>query len=355
MGNVIRTSLLTCAAVLLLSACAPKAPESAAVGTPPLPVATTSATATPDAGMLASSTVRPPNLPSFPQGQAFVVDKTGAGKASALVVAPAPSREPWHRVAKFTVNQTVIDGVWVDNLTFEGRLNDDTVITTREQVAFGSNSFITVSRRVSDILGANPGWRGLDDGSPVSVTFQRHGNGPVKVLSVTGMEPVFRSATLANPGPDYSFARATDPIMRNALLASDGETASIIGYQVSFSKPGSSAGPTVELVVGKTGALYIGVGMMNRSSHGAFGRQADPRIGSESKDEAAARDTAVSNAERTVKRMLGIPAAKGTVFGYLVRVVYGDGTYSDVFVENNGRVSGGRGRAKLQPWGPPTE
>jgi len=351
MHNVIRASLLTCAAVLLLSACTPKAPEPVAVDTPLKPVATTLATATADAGMLASSTVRPPKLPTFPQGRAFVVDKTGAGKASALFVAPAPSQEPWHRVAKFTVDQTIIDGVWVNNLTFEGRLNDDTVITTQEQVAFGSNSFITVSRRVSDILGDNPGWRGLDDGARVSVTFTRHGNGPVRVLSVTGLEPVFRSATLAAPGPVYSFVHATDPIMRNALFESDGETASIIGYQVDFANPGSSSGPMVELVVGKTGPLYLQVGMMSRP-RGAFGRQADPRIGPESTDEAAARKTAVANAERTVRRIPQFSAATGTVFGYLVRVVYVDGTYSDVFVENNGRVSEGRGRAKLQPWGP---
>lgn len=351
MHKVIRASLLTCAAVLLLSACTAKAPGPVAVDTPLRPAVTTLATATADAGMLASSTVRPPKLPTFPQGRAFVVDKTGAGKASALFVAPAPSQEPWHRVAKFTVDQTIIDGVWVNNLTFEGRLNDDTVITTQEQVAFGSNSFITVSRRVSDILGDNPGWRGLDDGTRVSITFTRHGNGPVKVLSITGLEPVFRSATLDNPGPDYSFAGATDPIVRNAMLESDGETASIIGYLVDFIDPASSSGPMVELVVGKTGLLYLQVGMMSRP-HGAFGRQADPRIGPESKDEAATRKTVVANAERTVKRMLPMSVAKGTVFGYLVRVVHGDGTYSDVFVENNGRVSDGRGRAKLQPWGP---
>ena len=352
MENAIRTSLLACAAVLLLSACAPKAPEPIAVDTPLIPVATTSATATSDAGMLASSTVRPPKLPSFPQGRTFVVDKTGAGKALALIVAPAPSQELWHRVAKFTVDQTIIDGVWVDNLTFEGRLNDDTVITTKEQVAFGSNSFTTVSRRVSDILSDNPGWRGLDDGARVSITFQRHGSGPVKVLSVTGMEPVFRSVTLANPGPDYSFARATDPIMRNALLESDGETASIIGYLVDFSNPGSRSGPMIELVVGKTGSLSLRVGMLSRP-HGAFGRQADPRVGPESKDEAAARKTAVANGERAVRRMPQLSAATGTVFGYLVRVGRGDGTHIDVFVENNGRVSDGIERAKLQPWSPP--
>lgn len=354
MHNVIRASLLTCAAVLLLSACTPKAAEPVAVDTPLKPAATTLATATADAAMLASSTVRPPKLPTFPQGRAFVVDQAGAGKALALFVAPAPSQEPWHRLAKFTVEQTIIDGVWVDSLTFDGRLSDDTVITTREQVAFGSNSFVTVSRRVSDILGDNPGWRGLGDGTRVSVTFKRNGDGPVKVLSITGLEPVFRSATLDNPGPDYSFARATDPIMRNALLESDGETASIIGYLVDFADPASSSGPMVELVVGKNGLLYLQVGMMSRP-HGAFGRQADPRIGPESKDEAAARKTAVANAERTVKRMLRMSVTRGTVFGYLVRVGHGDGTYSDVFVDNNGRVSDGRGPAKLQPWGPPTE
>ena len=349
MQNVIRAGLLTCVAVFLLSACAPKAPEPAAVDTPLNPVATTYAT---EVGMLASSTVRPPKLPSFPQGKTFVVDQTGAGKALALIVAPAPSQEPWHRVAKFTVDQTIIDGVWVENMTFEGRFNDDTVVTTKEQVAFGSNSFITVSRRVSDILGDNPGWRGLDDGARVSVIFERNGDGPVKVLSITGLEPVFRSAKLVDPGPAYSFAHATDPIVRNALLESDGETASIIGYLVDFSNPGSRSGPMIELIVGRTGSLFLRVGMMSRP-HGAFGNQADPRIGPESKDEAAARKTAVANGERAVRRMPQLSAATGTVFGYLVRVGRGDGTHIDVIVENNGRVSDGIGRAKLQPWSPP--
>ena len=73
MQNVIRAGLLTCVAVFLLSACAPKAPEPAAVDTPLNPVATTYAT---EVGMLASSTVRPPKLPSFPQGKTFVVDQS---------------------------------------------------------------------------------------------------------------------------------------------------------------------------------------------------------------------------------------------------------------------------------------
>jgi hypothetical protein len=353
MQNVIRTGLLTCAAVFLLSACATKAPQPVGVHTPSSPAATLSATWTADAGMLATSTVKSPKLPTFPKGSLFVVDRTGAGKAVALFTAPQPRPERWSRVAKFTVEMTVVDGLWVDSLTFWGDLDDDTVVTTQEQKALGSSRFVTVSRRVGDILRDNPDWRGFDDGSRVSLTFTSHGNSPVKVLSVTALDPTFRSVTLAGPGPVYSLEHATDPIVRNAIKGSPGETATIVGYLTHFENPGSGAGPrtTTELVVGRTGALFWRVGAM-MSGHRSS-RPPDPRVGPESRDEAAVRKSAVAVGERTVRRVPGLSSAKGTVVGYLVRVGLFDGTrHVDVFVQNNGDVSDSSGLAKLQPWSP---
>lgn len=352
----VRIGLAVCTIAVMLTACAPSTPRVAAPKPASAPVLpdSSAATWTAEPGLLASSTVDKPGLPSFPLGSIFVVDNRGSGKAVARFMAPGPSPEPWHRVARFTVDQTIVDGVWVESLTLSGRLSDDTVVTTKEQVAFGSDEFVTVSRPVRDIMHDDPEWHGFDDNTLVSITFKRKGNSPLDVRTITVLDPTFRSVSISDFGPAYDLRSATDPIIRNALLESEGATASIVAYLVDF-KPPSRPGSALELFVGKTGGLFRPIGRMTRPQS-AFGQVAGPRSGPESDREAAARRAAVSAGEAGVATSLPqFVGCRGEVWAYLVRVWHADGSHVDVLVDSNSAVQQGSRVSNLQPWPLPSK
>jgi len=348
----VRVGLMLCTITLILTACAPtprRVATPAQVPAPMMPDAT-AATWTAEPGLLASSTVKTPGMPSFPSGRSFAVDRNGRGKAVARFMSTDPSPEPWHRVARFIVDSTEIDGISVEGLTLSGRLSDDTVVTTTEQLAFDSEEFVTVSRRVRDILRDDPDWRGLDGDPRVSVTFERNGNGPVDVRTIRVLDRRFRSLTINDFGPQYNLKSTTDPLVRNALLQSAGTTASIVAYIVDFKQ--SPTGGIRELYVGKSGALFRPIGYMSRP-RSAFGHSADPRLGPEPAHEAAQRRAAIAAAESSIAAsQLEVTSSKGEVFAYLIRVRRADGSHVDVLVNNSGLVEGQADGLNLQPWPP---
>ena len=354
MKRVACVILVSLIGLSLLVACAPGPVERASVAQSANGVEASVATWAADSKPPATSTVKAPKLPTFPQGAAFVVEANGSGKAVARFTAPTPTPDEkrWHRTAKFVIEQSVIDGLWVDSLIFWGRLGEDTIITTREQSAFGSNEFVTVSRRVRDILRDDPEWQGLEDNARVSLTFTVDGTGPVKVQTITGLDPTFKTVRLSDPGPHYAYGAAPDPVIGNAIVRSDGTTGSIIGYLVDYKDWKSGNGPVGEFFVDKAGGLFRSVGAMGRP-RSAFGQAAQPRSGPESSREAAARTKAVARGLREVRRHPELSAATGVVYGYLVRVARDDGTSVDVVVGNDGRFTGDAQQVKLQPWSPP--
>lgn len=348
--------LLSLVALVLLTSCASRTAKQATTVTSTNTMAQSSSTWTVDSAPPATSTVAAPKLPKFPPRYSFVVDFNGNGKAAARFVAPPPNpaQKRWHRVARFIVEPGIVDGIWVDDLTFEGRLGDDTIVTTTEQVALGSNKLVKVSRRVRDILRDDPRWKGLEDGTRVSVTFARKkGTGPVDVLTLAALDPIRKTVRLLDPGPHYTMSTASDPIVRDALIKLNGTKGSIVGYLLDYGDWTTREGPVVELVVDKGGNLFHTVEGYWRPLS-AFGGKAQPRAQPESDREATIRKTAVAHGEDTAGLSPLLPKATGVVYSYVVRVVREDGSSVDVLVGNDGRLSDTPDEVKLQPWGPPT-
>lgn len=301
-----------------------------------------------------TSTVRAPALPTFENSTWFVVGADGTGKAVARfdASAPGPERRRWHRVVRLIVDGTKVDGVWVDNVTFEGRLTLDTVVTAKYETAAGSGKYRKVSRRLEDILAADPSWRGFDDDTRVSVTFKKVGNGPVSIQTMTALDPVPKWVTLPDPGPQYRYGKATDPIVINAMSKLDGESASIVGYVIDYVTPESRGRSILEMVVGKDGKGYRLTGWGRPRA--AFGHEAPRRAQPEPAGEASQRRRAEAVGSRLTATI--IPKGRPAVFAYIVRVHRIDGTVMDVVVEADARPEWGEPRqVRVQPWRAPSE
>jgi hypothetical protein len=311
--------------------------------------------AVPTASATPSSTLPTPPPPHFSAEQSFAADAKGTGRALATVAghwSTNPGHKGWSRIVRFVVDDTKVDGVWVHNMTFWGRLTTDTVVTIQEQTDFGSDEFPTITRRVSDILGANPRWGGPTANVRVVLTFQITGDGPVHVLTLTQIDPVWRTVRLPGAGPTYSQGGQPDPLVRSALAKTGALRGAIVGYVVDFIYRKPQEVSILELVVAKNGSLYRMVGGLGEPG-GAFDGKPPPRAQPESAAERKARDAALASATQVVHSSEPLYAAsQPTVYGYIVRITQRGGFSVDGVVQNDGLSGNWQTSVMLQPWTP---
>jgi hypothetical protein len=237
-------------------------------------------------------------------------------------------------------------------MTFWGRLTTDTVITTQEQTDFGSDEFPTITRRVSDILRANPRWGGPTANARVVVTFQITGDGPVHILTLTQIDPIWKTVRLPGAGPTYSQGGQADPLVRSALAKTGAERGAIVGYVVDFIYRQPREVSLLELVVAKNGSLYHTVGGFGGPG-GAFVGKPPPRTQPESAAERSAQDAALASAARVVHSREPLYAASPPiVYGYIVRITLRGGSTVDGVGQNNGLSGNWQTGVMLQPWAP---
>lgn len=285
-------------------------------------------------------TVPTPADPQFSGSENdFSVGPDGRGHAFARFKPPmhaSRSKPYWSRIVSFEVDSTKIDGVWVYGMTFSGRITEDTVITRQEQQSFGSGKFPTISRRVGDIIKADPDWAGPTPGASVKVSFLRKRDSGVVVRTITETFPVLKSVRLPDAKPVYE-KKPTDRLLAEVFDETGAYRAEIVGYIVDFQPvPRPKSGAWIrELVVDKNGERYLQVGGHHRP-YAAFGHPPRPRIEPESEVERRARERAVARARKTVGAKDG--PVDATVYAYVVRVWIPDGTSGDIIVDNDGSV-----------------
>ena len=312
----------------------------------------------PTASVTPTSTLPTPAPPRFLAEQSFVADAKGRGEAMATFVghwSSNPGHKGWSRIAHFAVDDTKVDGVWVYNMTFWGRLTTDTVITTQEQTAFGSDEFPTITRRVADILRANPGWGGPMANARVAVTFQITGDGPVHILTLRQLDPIWKTARLPGAGPTYSRGGQADPLVRSALAKTGAVRGAIVGYVVDFKYRKANELSILELVVAKNGSLFHMVGGLGGlvGPGGPFVGKPPLRAQPESAAERTARDAALARAAQVVHSSEPLyGASQPLVYGYVVRITRQGGTSLDGLVQNNGLSGNWQTSVMLQPWTP---
>lgn len=285
------------------------------------------------------STVPTPAPPRFLQNEVrFAVGPDGRGQALARFIPPmsaSHSRPGWSRIARFEVDQTQVDGVWVERMTFSARITEDTIITRQEQKSFGSGKFPTVSRRVGDIVRADPKWAGPTPGAYVTLEFMRGRKGVV-IRTIRETDGVLKSVRLPDVVRVYE-KKPSDGVLAAAFDKTGAYAASIVGYVVDFKpRPQPKNGAWIrEFVIDKDGERYVRVGGHHRP-YAAFGHPPAARVEPESAAEGSARERAVAVAMKAVGAESGPTDA--AVYAYVVRVSIFDGTSGDIIVGNDGSV-----------------
>lgn len=293
-----------------------------------------------DVSLSAVPTVPTPTDPRIlGSGNDFSVDADGRGRALARFKPPmhaTRSKPGWARIVSFEVDQTKVDGVWVSGLTFSGRITEDTIITRSEQKSFGSGKFPTVSRRIGDIIKADPKWAGPTPGARVKVAFFRKRSASVVITTITEMDVVLKSVRLPDAKPVYE-KKPKDGLLAEVFEETGAYRAEIVGYIVDFKpRPQPKSGEWIrEFVVDKNGERYLQSGWFNRP-YAAWGHPPQPRVRPESEAERSAQERAVARASKDVRAESG--PVDAPVYAYVVRVWIPDGTSGDIIVDNAGRV-----------------